>query len=978
MDLKNVTALNVNSLISHSRYQLLLDFIIDNPSFIFFLGETHLKPNATLHVPNFNFFNAPRYRCNGGGAALLVRDGIPIRNFRAITNDSFEAAVIELLLNGIWITFCSVYFAPSSGGHCGAFATLITSLGDSFIMGGDFNARLPNMPNTSSNTFGNYIACNYLNDPDIRLILPDSPTCFRSATGSFIDFFVTSRTLFTSSPSLTQSFSFSDHTSITLPCNFSCELFDVNSARTILLYPYTNIGAMNKFLEENLYDLLIPTTSNLSIEQLDENALNIQNIFLKAIGRFVPVATISPTKILPSCQTLALRRQLRRVGSILSKNPFHHSRIALVRDYKSLTLMYQNSLTYDRRSHFALITSVTASNRQVFDLVRKSKRKTIGMESIQSIVDVDDLTVVTDQFKIRDCFANRFQAQHETTFNQNSLFSGSVRGSLALLDANVHDHIQFNDTCTPEIISDDMLNILNQNLPELQKDLLTSLPELTNIISQKTNKKSTGSDKMPIHLFKFFSPNILLFLVIFFNHLIARSHFPAIWRHAIITPIPKVGKDSSYVNNWRPISQLDTISKLFEKIIDIRLSRSLGGILPDFQFGFSAAKSTLHPLVRFTNNTVSALNGGNITTVLALDIQSAFDTVWHDGVIHKMIRFGINPFIVKIIQRFLTNRTFVVGKSVQSSVRRIVAGVPQGSVLGPKIFNIFLADIPTRRGIRLLQYADDILIYVIHKAPLASSKLINAYLKTLTDFYSHWKLRINVGKTTLTNIVGTGCVTKKLRDQLRTKQKIVINGTVVRPISSFKYLGVIFTANFKFIQHINHIIKRVNIASVSLGGTLRNRFLNTKFRLFIYKMYIRPIIQYASAVWLNPTLTSAHQVERIRIIERRIIRSAGSIRRPVGTFKYINNKLLYKLVSIDRIDRFLVNINVKFFRRCLGSANDFIRGLVEPFNINRKLNFPSFVFHLNNADQLFTPDNRLMVFHRGHNNPHSVVYNTNQ
>lgn len=241
-------------------------------------------------------------------------------------------------------------------------------------------------------------------------------------------------------------------------------------------------------------------------------------------------------------------------------------------------------------------------------------------------------------------------------------------------------------------------------------------------------------------------------------------------------------------------------------------------------------------------------------------------------------------------------------------------------------------------------------------------------------------MKINVGKTTLTNIVGTGCVTGKLRNQIRTKQQIVINGTVVRPVNSFKYLGVIFTANFKFIQHINHIIKKVNFASVSLGGkhTLRNRFLNTKFRLFIYKMYIRPIIQYASAVWLNPKLTSAHQVERIRIIERKVIRSAGSIRKPVGTFKHINNKLLHKLVSINRIDRFLVNINVNFFKRCLDSTNNIIRGLVEPFNINRRFDFPSFVLHLNNSNQLFTPDDRLVLFHREHHNPHSLVYNTNQ
>lgn len=360
-----------------------------------------------------------------------------------------------------------------------------------------------------------------------------------------------------------------------------------------------------------------------------------------------------------------------------------------------------------------------------------------------------------------------------------------------------------------------------------------------------------------------------------------------------------------------------------------------------------------------------------------MDLQCAFDTVWHDALIHKMLNFGISGAIVKIVQNFLTDRFFTVGTgSFKSHKLSIKSGVPQGSVLGPKLFNIFLADLPRSYTIKILQFADDIIFYLPHGNTQNSSILLNNFLATISNYYKNWKLKLNEDKTQLINFYGTGDISPYFKRKNRAKQRIVINNILIQPVDHIKYLGITFSSNFKFIQHINNIIKKTNIIISKLSHLLRSNFLETKFKLFIYKVYIRPILQYGATVWLNPTTTSSHQVERIRVVERKIIRKTANIRRKVGSYKYLSNKKLYKRANITRIDKFLVEKSIRFFSVCENSENEFLRGIVEPFK-EAKYYHPSYVHHLNQTQELFVND-KLLIFHRGTINPHTMVYNTNQ
>lgn len=187
-------------------------------------------------------------------------------------------------------------------------------------------------------------------------------------------------------------------------------------------------------------------------------------------------------------------------------------------------------------------------------------------------------------------------------------------------------------------------------LPENQKNILTCTEEIEEIIKSRPNKKSTGSDEMPYYLIKFFDYNIILFFTILFNHLISQSYFPKVWRSAQIIPIPKTNKDQTILTNWRPISQLQCISKIFEKIMATRITASTRGKnLFETQFGFQSKLSTEHALGTLQRDIEHGLNNGMITPIVSLDLRAAFDIVWHDGLIHKLIKLNFQPLSIKLI-----------------------------------------------------------------------------------------------------------------------------------------------------------------------------------------------------------------------------------------------------------------------------------------------------------------------------------------
>lgn len=197
--------------------------------------------------------------------------------------------------------------------------------------------------------------------------------------------------------------------------------------------------------------------------------------------------------------------------------------------------------------------------------------------------------------------------------------------------------IKFCQNRSSLIISNDELDYINNGLPPRGKQILTSSEEILNIIQNRPNKKSFGVDEMPFFLIRKFSPPIMTFLTAFFNNLLANGYFPVAWKVAQIIPIPKPNKDNSSITNWRPISQLTCISKIYERVIANRVVEHINKLnILQNQFGFLKYHSTEHALGKIQKNIDNGLNGGMLTSLVALDLKAAFDVVWHPGLIYKM------------------------------------------------------------------------------------------------------------------------------------------------------------------------------------------------------------------------------------------------------------------------------------------------------------------------------------------------------
>lgn len=232
--------------------------------------------------------------------------------------------------------------------------------------------------------------------------------------------------------------------------------------------------------------------------------------------------------------------------------------------------------------------------------------------------------------------------------------------------------------------------------------------EVWSLIRKLKRRKAPGEDNIHNALIKNLPQKAVVYLTKIFNGCFRLNYFPNVWKSAKVIAIKKPNKDDKMPISYRPISLLPVLAKLFEAAIHTRLLRSASHVIPDEQFGFRRAHSTSHQLVRVAEHISHNLNLRRSTGMVLLDIEKAFDTVWHEGLLHKLLTLSIPIELVKLVQSYLTNRTFKVflGDSY-SQPRNIPAGVPQGSILGPFLFTLYVHDIPKQPRTSLACFADD-------------------------------------------------------------------------------------------------------------------------------------------------------------------------------------------------------------------------------------------------------------------------------
>ena len=299
-------------------------------------------------------------------------------------------------------------------------------------------------------------------------------------------------------------------------------------------------------------------------------------------------------------------------------------------------------------------------------------------------------------------------------------------------------------------------------------------------------------------------------------------------------------------------------------------------ILTPSQSGFRPNDSTVNQLLSITSDFYRALDQGKEVRIVFFDISKAFDQVWHRGLLFKLQNIGIDGGLLKWFKSYLYRRKQrVVIHWVMSDVVEIQSGVPQGSILGPLLFLVYINDLVTDIECEIKLFADDTSLYVVVENPYTSALQINRDLIKINEWACRWLVTFNPNKTE--------CLTISNNIKKPFHPSLIFDDIYLQEVEAHKHLGVILANNLSWNLHVNEILSK----GYSRLSMLRNvKFiLDRKTLQTIYFSFIRPVLEYADAVWDNIPDYLADKIESLQLEAARIV-SGGN--------RMASKNLLYK------------------------------------------------------------------------------------
>ena len=398
----------------------------------------------------------------------------------------------------------------------------------------------------------------------------------------------------------------------------------------------------------------------------------------------------------------------------------------------------------------------------------------------------------------------------------------------------------------------DMMDMTDKHIRDI-----TVTPELVASKLEKLERyKSCGSDEVHSYVLREAAKAMAKPLALIFQKSLDEGTCPEEWKSANVTPIHKKG-DRTEPSNYRPVSLTSQVCKVLESIIRDKIVEHLteNNLLNDAQHGFREGRSCLTNLLETLEQWTEIIDEGDSIDVAYLDFRKAFDLVSHEHLIYKLSKYGIKGQILNWIKDFLKDRTQrVVIRGTASSQRKVTSGVPQGSVLGPILFLIFINDLPTELLTKLSLFADDSKLFarILTNKPTPGdgngSRTLQEDLDKVAMWAEKWKMEFNVDKCKIMHL-GYNNPGVPYR----------MGNAVLETTEEEKDLGILIDNKLDFGKHIRTIVARAN----RVLGMVRVSFacMNKPMFLNIYTAQVRPLLEYCVQVW------SPHKRTYIKLIE---------------------------------------------------------------------------------------------------------------
>lgn len=789
---------SVSSTNKCDKSSLIQELIVDNSFDILNLTETWINPDLSdlalksITPPGFSSLSCPRASGRGGGIACIYRSFLKVTSLVIPTYESFEVLGVQLSIASQCFNLFTAYRPPSCSmsTFLSEFSSFLSSYVSSpceFLISGDFNIHVDDNGDPYGQRFLDLL------DSFALTQHVSFPTHIKGHT---LDLLISrSASQLVTNVSCTDPL-LSDHYCIYSSLLIPSFTRPPKSTKYIRSFSTFDPNMFCQDLRSSKLFSAIPSCSLFDYFQLFKSTIT------DLLNVHAPLKVVSvPTRPSKPFITPEIRRE-KAIRSHLESRYRKTKSLSDLTTYKQQARLVKKLITSSRRNYFR-------------HLIANSKDNPRKLWS-----SLNSLLLRTKTFSL---------PVHSCPSTLASSFLSFFKDKISLLNSRPRA-----DNISPHSSSPDFVPTLSKFEPTNETEVKAAI--------LSSSDSSCVLDFLPTRVLKQCLDTLLPIITKLVNLCITESTFPSEFKHAIITPrLKKESLPTDDLANYRPISNLNFISKILERILYIRLRshlESFSAVSP-FQSAYRKFHSVETALLRIQNDLLTSAEKKQVSALVLLDLSSAFDTVDHNILLYRLsLNFGITGSALALLTSYLTNRTqSVMVDSHVSPLSLLSCGVPQGSVLGPLLFTLYttpLSYLLSDSKLSFHFYADDTQLYISFSANACQEALL-ILSKTLDDVHnwlSRNRLYLNPSKTEFL-LIGT--------NQQRAKvscNSFSFAGHVISATQSARNLGVIFEQDLCFSSHI----KSVSRSSFYYIKQLRQ---------------IRPLLDHNSAVTLANSLVSS-------------------------------------------------------------------------------------------------------------------------
>lgn len=803
-----IVQFNINGFMAHVRE--LKHFISVRDIDICLIQETFLKPKKQFSLPGYVVLRKDRLDPRGG-LLILIKQGIRFSEIKI--NSDIEAQAIAIRTDVHDINLVNVYSSPNAVFDEKDYDNLF-NLGSHTILCGDFNAHSHLWKCKNTDKRGEIME-NFMDKYDYVLLNTGQSTLINSrGDETCVDLTFCSANMATKiNWYVNNSHLGSDHNPIVIQLNQKVEQESDFVSRWKL--QKSDWAKFNVLCHDKI--------DAKGFENLDTD---------DKINTFVDYITQAASAAIPKTRHTPKNKRFRPYWNEKikiavynrnkAKNKYTRSkRVDDAVEYRKQKSLAQRTIKDESQKYWQDYCSSLTSHNKLGSIWRMAKRMNGVQDSPSSrSIKINGIDITRDDEK-----AEHF-AQHFADVTSNKNHSPEFIKHKTDVETN-YSFLFTNDAPT---------DYQNRHL-----NVDFTLYELEQAIRFLKNNSAPGEDTVAYEMIKHL-PNVSLRVLLnIFNEIWSNGTLPRKWKHTIVLPFLKQGKDPNLVDSYRPISLTSSICKLMERLITSRLEWYLESNqqLSGFQSGFRKARSTIDHIIRLQDQINKSLHNKTHTMGLFLDFNKAFDLVWSNGLLIKLKNLGINGNMFNFIKDFLTDRKIQVriGNKL-SKEHNLENGTPQGSVISPILFLIMINDLPDQlQGVEVSLFADDTTIYKSSKNIKVLNKIMQNNLDAINKWSNEWGFKISTEKTVVVLFTNS--------TKLKNKVDLTLNGKNIKVENSVKFLGLIFDQRLTWSEHIRYIKtkiqRRINLLRAVSGSSWG---ASTHTLLILYRHLIRPLLDY--------------------------------------------------------------------------------------------------------------------------------------